>query len=71
MIKINGYDDAILGMDWRDRLVYSIEKMIEITCERDGMSEDDALEYHCFNTFDSYLGEHTPIFVYLCSEGTR
>ena len=59
----DGLDDAIIGFEpslWR--VVYSRTKCIDI-CIKDGMSEDEAIEYLDFNTFSGYVGEKTPIWV--------
>jgi hypothetical protein len=46
-----------------ERLVYSIDKVIEILMN--DMSEDDAYEYFYNNIECAYMGEHTPIWVEL------
>ena len=38
------------------------EKIIKILKKRDGMSEDEALEYFYYNIKGSYMGEGTPLF---------
>jgi len=59
------FDDAIVGTDTHGKLVYDINKMIEILVVRDDMSEDDAMEYLDFNVLCAYVGELTPVHVYL------
>jgi hypothetical protein len=59
------FDDAIIGTDYTGKLVYNIDKMIEILVTRDEMSEEEAMEYLDFNVFCAYVGELTPIHVYL------
>lgn len=69
----DGYDDAIIGYatPWPARqvcVVYDAEKVIEILAEQMEDSEDphtDAVEFFEFNTEGAYMGEHTPIFVYM------
>ncbi len=60
----DGYDDAAIGVSTDGRLVYSVEKMIEITARDGDMSELDAIEWLEYNTFNTYVGEMTPIWVY-------
>ena len=58
----DGLDDAIIGFDpnlWK--VVYSRNKCIEILST--DMSEEEAIEYLEYNTFNSYIGEKTPVWV--------
>lgn len=71
MLKIDGYDDAIIGqaLIWQDKsrrevLVYSGEKIREIMMERDGMSAEEAVEYIEFNIEGAYVGPHTPVIMW-------
>lgn len=59
----DGFEEAILGVDTKGRLVYSIDKMEEICIERDGMDQDEATEFLEFNYFCAYIGELTPVHV--------
>jgi hypothetical protein len=59
------FDEAIIGTDYSGKLVYNINKMIEILVTRDGMTEEEAMEYLDFNVFSAYVGELTPVHVYL------
>lgn len=70
MLKIDGYDDAIIGpaCTWRDGrlvpiLVYDAEK-IRAALMRDGMSAEEAREYIEFNIEGAYVGPGTPILVW-------
>ena len=60
----DGYDGAVMGISTDGRLVYSVEKMIEILMRDGDMSVDDATEWLEYNTFNAYVGEMTPIWVY-------
>ena len=63
----NGFEEAIIGLDTSAeifRVVYDIDKIIEILMERDEMTEEDALEHFSYNIQGSYVGEGTPIYVY-------
>ncbi|MFW6243204.1 MAG: hypothetical protein ACOC2W_03500 [bacterium] len=63
-IVADGFDDALIGVDENgDRLVYSVQKCIDILIKRDGMKYDEALEYFDFNIRQSYVGDKTPIWV--------
>ena len=46
-----------------DRLIYSIDKCIEILVNRDDMTPEDALEYLEFNTLGAYVGKDQPVFL--------
>ena len=65
-LKVDGFDEAIMGYAGRcgmnDVLLYSMKKIIKILKKRDGMTEDEALEYFYFNIKGSYMGEVTPLF---------
>ena len=63
ILKADGFDGAIIGFDEKDmKVVYSIEKCIEILCL--DMDEEDAWEHFFFNVSGSYVGERTPSFIY-------
>lgn len=71
MIKLDGYDDAIIGpaMIWVDKervdvLVYDAETIREILINRDGMGSDEAREFIEFNVEGAYMGPSTPILVW-------
>jgi hypothetical protein len=61
----DGFDDAIIGNDNNGRVVYDIDKMIEILSN--DMTEEEALEYLEFNVLCAYVGELTPVHIYLRS----
>lgn len=63
-LKADGFDDAVIGVEaYSMKLIYSIEKCIEILKE-DDMTEEDAIEHLSYNVLGSYVGEQTPIFIY-------
>lgn len=64
-IQWNNFDDALVGVDRNGKLVYDIDKMINVLVARDGMQEDEAIEYLDFNVFGAYVGELTPVHVHL------
>ena len=65
MLLADGFDAAIIGQSTKDLLVYNVSTIVEILMERDGMTEEEALEYFEYNIDGSYMGEETPIFMFL------
>lgn len=62
----DGFEDALIGIQaHKGCAVYDANKMIKILMDRDGMDYHEAVEYLDFNTFCAYVGEMTPIYVYL------
>jgi len=62
--NIDGYDKAILGLTDNGQLVYSKEKMVKLLINAENsISEEEAWEFLEFNTFNTYIGEQTPIYV--------
>ena len=64
IIFAQGFDNAIIGIDCNGIVAYDISKMVNILVVRDKMTEEEALEYLEFNTFGSYIGENTPIYIW-------
>ncbi len=67
MLKADGFDKAIVGIGRRcgqpDLLVYDVHECINILIERDGMTEEQAMEYFDFNVVGSYMGPNSPVFI--------
>lgn len=65
LLLANGYADAFLGVTDLEpkRAVYNKEKMIEIVMVEDNCSYLEAVEWLEFNTWNSYVGENTPIYI--------
>jgi len=70
MIKIDGHDNAIIGVSsiWKtgstiEVLVYEAET-IRDNLMRDGMDFFEAEEWISFNIQGAYMGENTPILVW-------
>lgn len=63
----DGFDDALLGVCYQfgqlPLVSYDYNKCIDILIQRDGMSEEEALEYFEFNVLGSYMGPNTPVFI--------
>ncbi len=66
----DGFDDAIIGIGRQFNktiVVYDESKCLDILIKRDGMTEEEAIEFFEFNVVGAYVGEHTPIYVRLSS----
>lgn len=67
MIFCEGHEDALLGIIEKagDEPVacYSLQKIVETLCSRDGMTEDEAREFAIFNIMGAHVGERTPAFL--------
>jgi hypothetical protein len=64
LLFVDGLDNAIIGICPETlRVVYSRNKVIEVFMEEEFMEEDDAIEHAEYNTFNTYVGEQTPIWV--------
>lgn len=64
-LKADGLDEALIGVCEAEpmKLVYSKKACIDILMTRDGMTEEDALDFFDFNIQGAYVGERTPIWV--------
>jgi hypothetical protein len=64
---MDGFDDAIIGYSQRINdpilAVYSWDLMVKVLMERDGMSDEEAMDYIDFNCLGAWVGEQTPIIV--------
>lgn len=65
MITADGFESCLIGKDSKDRAVYDAEAMLDTLMIRDDMTREEAEEYFWFNIDGSYLGEETPIYVFL------
>ena len=63
----DGFDDAIIGVAERINLgpvvAYDVDKIVKILIKRDGMTEEEALEYYYYNVQGAWMGEGTPVFI--------
>lgn len=67
----DGFDAAIIGICIEcipARVVYDKQKMVDILMEEDEMSEEDAIDFLEYNTWNAYVGEGTPIYVTIMSK---
>jgi hypothetical protein len=66
-IKLDGLDDAILGIVEEfgngPRILYSKNKILNIFSERDGMTWSESEEFYDYNILGLYAGEQNPIFL--------
>jgi hypothetical protein len=63
--KADGFDYAIIGVSTSGRLVYSVQKIVEILVSRNNWSEKDAADYFFYSIEASYHGDKSPIFINL------
>lgn len=61
---VDGHDDALAGYDTRGRAIYRIEDIVRTLMERDGMTEEEAVEFFDFNIECAYVGQFTPIYMW-------
>jgi hypothetical protein len=66
-VILTDLDDAIIGVVEEfgngPRILYSTEKIIQILIDRDGMSEEEAIEYYGFNIVGMFAGGQNPVFL--------
>ena len=70
-IIYDGMDEALIGIyrgnlartDGASIAVYSYVEFIQIYIERDGMSEEEAIEFFDFNVRGAYIGESQPLII--------
>lgn len=66
MLKVEGFDDCILGVVERigqDAIIcYDKVKVIRQLME-EGMDTEEALEFFEYNMLGAYMGEGTPCFI--------
>ena len=65
-LMADGFEEALIGFGTRFNnpvTVYDLNKCIDVLVDRDGMSQEEAMEYMDFNVLGAYVGEETPIFL--------
>ena len=60
----DGFDECVMGYDKDGRVIYSVEEIIGTLMSRDGMTQEEAIEFYDFNIECAYVGEFTPIYMY-------
>lgn len=67
MMKADGFDDCIIGLAERcgleNVLAYDAKKIFAKLVKQ-GMTEEEAVEYFYFNISGAYVGEGTPVFIH-------
>lgn len=73
MLFADGFENALIGYVERfgqpPLALYDRRKCILILMVHDGMSGEEAENYFEFNTLGAWMGENTPAFATLVSEG--
>jgi hypothetical protein len=66
-IILDGLNDAIIGVVEEfgngPRILYSKNKIIDILCERDGMTWSESEEFYDYNILGLHAGEQNPVFL--------
>ena len=57
------YYNALLGVS-DGNLVYPYKGIVEFLMERDGMTDEEAIEFTDYNVVGAYMGPKTPMVVY-------
>lgn len=59
------YDSAIIGVDDDGRVVYDFYKMVQELMDKDGMSQEEAIEFIEYNSIRAlpYMAEVAPIII--------
>lgn len=69
MLIADDLDDALIGyvegINRTTVALYDRNKCIQILMERDGMTDEEAVEHFEFNIGGAYVGEYTPAFATL------
>ena len=61
---MDGHDDALAGWSTDGRAIYLVDHILGTLMERDGMTQEEAIEFFDFNIAGAYVGEYTPIYMY-------
>ena len=66
LLLMDGYDDCFVGVCLRfgqePIAIYDRSKVIR-RLMKDGMSEEEAVEFHEFNQIGAWVGDQTPAFL--------
>ena len=68
MLFADGFEKAFIGItihspNRNEVAVYDYMLCIDVLMKRDGMNEEDAIDYFYFNVVGAYVGEYTPVFI--------
>lgn len=68
-VMLDGLERAIIGIVEEfgngPRILYSKDKIIEILMDRDGMDEQDAIEFYEYNILGLHAGKQNAVFLTL------
>lgn len=64
-VRVEGFDDAIIGLASKGCLAYSINSIIEILMSRNNWKYSDAFDYFYYEIEDKHQGDKSPIFINL------
>jgi hypothetical protein len=72
-LVVDGFDEAIIGVAQHQQIenlvtCYDYHKCLEILCERDDMTWEDAIDFMEYNVTGSYMGVNTPVFLHRFTE---
>ena len=66
-VLLTGLEEAIVGVVEEfgngRRMLYSKQKILEILCQRDGMTDSEAEEFYDYNILGLYAGEQNAVFL--------
>jgi hypothetical protein len=73
LLLADGFNDAIIGTCERAGgmgpvALYDTNKCLKILMERDGMDEEEAIEFFEFNVVAAWVGDETPVFATLLTD---
>lgn len=67
LMQADGFKKALIGYGRKkgseDSLVYDYDKCLQILM-KNGMTDEEAVEWMEYNVVDAYVGPSTPIFVH-------
>ena len=68
IMLMDGFEEAFIGISRRcsrpSLATYSFKKMIEVLEQRDGMDQEEAIEFIEYNCAGAWMGELTPVILY-------
>ena len=67
VLLMDGFDEAFIGLSQRINepmlAVYGYDEMVDLLMSRDGMDDEEAMEFIDYNCVGAWVGERTPIIV--------
>lgn len=62
-VFIDGCDAAVVGIDSNERACYSYDVLVDIFKSKNGLTDDEAMEWIDINIIGAYVGECSPIIL--------